>query len=183
MMIRSDEAKTWRYRGKNVNQLKSLTLKAFSRPVLYTRGIMDQLSNWFVSDRRSDQGVDLTQLSSMAFLGLLPNQWSWHSDWRTLDAGKIHFVFCNSFSAYFHFERSIQYPGWQSFVFLFQYMQHQQQDVFVFVYIHKYSTSAGCSFLWTLHPDWQKLCVWPSQHFSSVLYCTSALGPSVTCPS
>ena len=44
-MIRSDEAKTWRYRGKNVNQLKSLTLKAFSRPVLYTRGIMDQLSN------------------------------------------------------------------------------------------------------------------------------------------
>ena len=135
MLIRSDEAKTWRYRGKNVNQLKSLTLKAFSRPVLYTRGIMDQLSNWFVSDRRSDQGVDLTQLSSMAFLGLLPNQWSWHSDWRTLDAGKIHFVFCNSFSAYFHFERSIQYPGWQSFVFLFQYMQHQQQDVFVFIYI------------------------------------------------
>ena len=45
MLIRSDEAKTWRYRGKNVNQLKSLTLKAFSRPVLYTRGIMDQLSN------------------------------------------------------------------------------------------------------------------------------------------
>ena len=181
-MLRSDEAKTWRYRGKNVNQLKSLTLKAFSRPVLYTRGIMDQLSNDLCqTDGRT---TVLTRPSCQVWLSLVccpTNGHDTQTEGRlTLEKYILSFVIVSL--PIFTLKDQFNILADKVLYFFFN-ICNTSSRMYLYLYIHKYSTSAGCSFLWTLHPDWQKLCVWPSQHFSSVLYCTSALGPSVTCPS